>query len=354
MSSEDHASAMSMAPAERLGPSDCRIAVVPSMGLGDGCVYLVLASNLARAGYQVTLFSNHLAPIASWFPAFKTLSLPAPEKTLATLDSYDLAICDLGSMAGRLDIPLAETAKRVVFVGTCKVDPSVLANPASTALAKLPASKRVLLQDMAQAAGSLRCLDDDSVTMVDQAVHFCISKLGIENATKDIELAPPKSLQHRRFVNRIMIHPLSYNAKKNWPREKFVSLAQRLIAKGLAPEFVLSPKEQIAHGSAFSGGFPMPSFQDARALAEYLFESGYVIGNDSGIGHLASLLGIPVLTLYRKRRDGFCWRPGWCRGAVVRPALSLGIARDAWPHLMSVGRVEKAFQTLKTTVEKGE
>jgi len=321
----------------------CNIAVVPSMGLGDGCVYLVLAANLARAGYTVTVYSNQLAPLADWLPAFDVVPLPMPAETFAVLDGFDLVISDLGSMVTRHEVPASDLAERYMFVGTCKVNPQLVRNPAAAALARLTPDKHVLLSRLVAGAGSLRCVDDDRISMVDQAVRFCSERLGLSNATKDVGLLAPVHLKFRRYSKRVMIHPLSYNPKKNWPREKYMSLARRLEAKGLEPQFVLSPKERAEHGQHFMSGFDAPVFPDTSALAEHLFESGYVIGNDSGVGHLASLLGVPVLTLYRKRRDGFCWRPDWAPGAVVRPAMTLGIIRNAWPLFMSVSRVERAF-----------
>ena len=53
-----------------------------------------------------------------------------------------------------------------------------------------------------------------------------------------------------------------------------------------------------------------------------------------------------VLTVYRKRRDGFCWRPGWGHNAVVRPSVSIGAMRDAWIYSLSVGRVERALRAV--------
>ena len=48
----------------RVDRADCHVAVVPSLGLGDSLIYLIVANNLARAGFKVTLLSNHLAHFA--------------------------------------------------------------------------------------------------------------------------------------------------------------------------------------------------------------------------------------------------------------------------------------------------
>ncbi|KIQ00505.1 MULTISPECIES: glycosyltransferase family 9 protein [Pseudomonas] len=335
-------------------PADCRLALVPSMGLGDGCIYLVLAANLARAGYNVTVLSNHFGALNEWLPLFEARCLPAPDETFAVLDDFDLVISDLGSMLTRHGEAASELARRYVFVGTLRVDPRFIEQPATEALARLPAEKSLLLAPLAAAAGPLRCLPDDHASMVEQAVAFCRSRLGLAHACDDIGMQVPSTLAHRRHAQRVMLHPLSYNAKKNWPAEKYLALARRLRAAGYQPQFVLSPKERHEYLHVFEPEFDVPEFSDAKALAGHLYESGYVIGNDSGVGHLASALGIPVLTLYRKRSDGFCWRPGWGRGRVVRPAFSLSFLRNHWAFFMSVNRVARGFRALSQQVKVGQ
>lgn len=333
-------------------PSDCRLALVPSMGLGDGCIYLVLAANLARAGYKVTVFSNHVGALNNWFALFDAQPLPPPAHTFHVLDEFDLVISDLGSMVTRHGEAAEMLARRYAFVGTLKVDPRFIEFPAIDALARLSPCKSSLLAPLAAAAGPLRCLSNDRVSMVEQAVAFCSERMGLVGAHDGVGLQVPPNLKHRLYPRRVMLHPLSYNEKKNWPAHKYVALARQLRKEGYDPQFVLSPKERRDHLEVFGTEFEIPPFADAQALAAYLYESGYVIGNDSGVGHLASMLGIPVLTIYRKRRDGFCWRPGWGQGHVVRPAVSPGILRNQWRRFLSVGRVLRSFHVLREQVER--
>lgn len=324
--------------------SDCHVAVVPSLGLGDSLIYLIVANNLARAGYSVTLLSNHLVHFAQWLPNIRVLPFPQPEQTQALADAYDLVLSDCGGIVTSLQQDPGCLAQRFVFVGTLRVHPDYLQDHSERLLACLGHDKARLMRELASCAGPIRTIDDDSLTMVEQAVAFCRGKLAIQNASAAVGFVVPPTLVARRHRRRVMLHPVSYNVKKNWPYEKYLRLARRLRQQGFDPQFVLSPKERDEWAPRFEAEFAVPQFANAQELAAYLYESGYVIGNDSGVGHLASALGVPVLTIYRKRRDGFCWRPGWGRNKVVRPYISMGAIKHAWMVFLSVSRVERAFK----------
>lgn len=326
--------------------SDCRIAVVPALGLGDSLIYLIVANNLARAGYSVTLLSNHLAHFAQWLPSIRVLPFPQPEQTHALADAYDLVLSDCGGIVTSLQQTSTCLAQHFVFVGTLRVHPDYLQDHRERLAARLGPAKAGLMRELASCAGPIRTRDDDSLSMVEQAVAFCQSKLAIPNAVAEAGFVAPSTLVARRHRQRVMLHSTSYNVKKNWPYEKYLRLARRLKQQGFDPQFVLSPKERAEWAPRFEAEFAVPQFANTQELAAYLYESGYVIGNDSGVGHLASALGVPVLTIYRKRRDGFCWRPGWGRNAVVRPLISMGAIKHVWMIFLSVSRVERAFTTL--------
>lgn len=326
--------------------SDCHIALVPSLGLGDSLIYLVLANNLALAGYRVTMLSNHLAHFADWLPNFAVLPFPKREETHSLAGDYDLVLSDCGGIVVGLDRDPLQLAKHYVFVGTLRVDPAYILDHSARVEQRCGPEKAVLMSALSRCAGAMRVIDDPSVTMVEQAVAFCRTRLGIERASSDPGFSIPADHVARRYPQRVMLHPTSYNRKKNWPAQKYLRLARRLKRQGYDPQFVLSPKERAEWSAQLGDAFPIPHFANARELAVYLYESGYIIGNDSGVGHLGAALGVPVLTVYRKRRDGFCWRPGWGNNLVVRPLISLGAVKNAWKYFLSVGRVERAFGRL--------
>ncbi|MFP3244975.1 MAG: glycosyltransferase family 9 protein, partial [Paraburkholderia sp.] len=87
--------------------------------------------------------------------------------------------------------------------------------------------------------------------------------------------------------------------------------------------------------------------------AAWLYESGWFIGNDSGVGHLASALGIPTLTLFRRRRVAQRWRPGFTVGDIVLPSWwvpTAALKERWWRESIGVGRVLKAFRALRLRV----
>jgi hypothetical protein len=80
-----------------------------------------------------------------------------------------------------------------------------------------------------------------------------------------------------------------------------------------------------------------------------VYESGWFIGNDSGIGHLASNLGIPSISLFRRRRVAERWRPAWGLVDVVLPwqwVPSAYLKERFWRHTLTCNRVLSAFARL--------
>ena len=143
-------------------------------------------------------------------------------------------------------------------------------------------------------------------------------------ATKDNGFRPPQGLIHRKYKKRVAIHTTSGEAARNWPIEKFLKVAGWLESQGYEP--VLLPL--------------FPSLED---LASYIYESGYFLGNDSGPGHLASLLQIPHLILGREERHMRHWRPGWGQGEVVVPP-AWGYCQKRWKTFVTTNNVIKTLE----------
>jgi hypothetical protein len=120
----------------------------------------------------------------------------------------------------------------------------------------------------------------------------------------------------------LAIHPGSGGASKCWPVERFAALIARLwqrhipilLLAGPADETRLAELEQLLPSPPDSSLWHRltnaPLLEVARQLH---FCRGY-LGNDTGITHLAALLGVPTLALFGPS-DPAIWQP---QGPIVR------------------------------------
>ena len=154
-------------------------------------------------------------------------------------------------------------------------------------------------------------------------------------------LVPLKGLTRNRFPNRIAIHPTSSSVEKNWPKSSFLRLRDELSGMGWDPVFIVSPSEATEWNAP-----KLPTLSD---LATFLYESGYLIGNDSGPGHLASNLGIPTVIIGQCKDHLTFWRPGWLRGELAHPPSWTGktkLTKNNWKLFISLNRVIKQFKKI--------
>jgi ADP-heptose:LPS heptosyltransferase len=92
----------------------------------------------------------------------------------------------------------------------------------------------------------------------------------------------------------LALHPGSGAPAKNWPTERFHSLAAALspdrpwlLVRGPAEAVVPAPR-----GAVVAHELPL------RALGAVLARAGLFVGNDSGVSHLAAAEGAPTLALF--------------------------------------------------------
>jgi ADP-heptose:LPS heptosyltransferase len=152
-------------------------------------------------------------------------------------------------------------------------------------------------------------------------------------------LAPPSGLIHRRFKRRIAIHPTASSDEKIWPRDQFLKVANLLSNEGYEPVFTVSPLEAAAWES--------PLFPTLGDLASFVYESGAFLGNDSGTGHLASLLQIPHLIIAGNGLQMPLWKTGWYPGTIVAPPswlMQIKYFRARWKKFISYKHVIKKFK----------
>jgi ADP-heptose:LPS heptosyltransferase len=115
------------------------------------------------------------------------------------------------------------------------------------------------------------------------------------------------TLEERRKV--IILHPGSGSKRKVWPSDRFLNLAELLQDRfGSKTLIVLGPAEGPEMETVFPNTFVHVKGLSLLQLASVMEGCRLFIGNDSGISHLASALGIPTIAIFGPT-DPRVWSP---------------------------------------------
>ncbi|MBS0624611.1 MAG: hypothetical protein JSS32_01005 [Verrucomicrobia bacterium] len=308
-----------------MGP---RAAVFCHNGLGDGVVSLVLSNNLQLNGWAVDTYQNAIGSMQTWFPHLPVMSYPGPEAVPKILSSYDWFFVFQNDSS--------EFVQRLIKEGKHRF-------PDQLKVIYIYPSKHIVNEPY-----YLDAQIDPSLPVAENMRLFCEKILHLPKITKSNGFIPPAELEHRKYRKRVAIHPTSSRDGKNWPREKFVKLALHLRDEGYEPVFI-SGAEWAVHG------IESRTFPTLDLLCSYLYESGYLIGNDSGLGHLASALGVPTLTLSRRKALANLWAPSFQKGVVITPSSWIPNIRGFrlrdrhWKKFISVKKAWRGFERLVQT-----
>jgi heptosyltransferase-3 len=296
-----------ISPAAFRGPVG-RVAFVASNAIGDTLVSMVIVRNLIDHGFDVTVYGTPAHALRLWFPDVAVLPLPQ------------------GNIAA------AFASYNTVFQMQWNQPLSDLIDVHSHVLT---------LHDVE--------FGDRSGCMAQRFADFCRDDLALSAAARDNGMRAPAGLEHRRHGTRVIIHPEASTEDKRWFSHRFMRLAQRLRKRGYDVQFVIAPHERERWPDLEKFDIPAPHFADLHALACCVYESGWFIGNDSGVGHLASNLGIPSLSLFRRRRVAERWRPAWGTVDVVLPwqwVPTAYLKEKLWRQTLTCNHVLTAFARL--------
>ncbi len=192
-----------------------------------------------------------------------------------------------------------------------------------------------IVQKNLKAAGACRVLCASPQVQDRHAIDTLLApleELGINQAGAFSRLALKE--QHlrngrqraKKFGKRIIaIHPGSGSPKKNWPFERFVTLAEKLAAETeFKPVFTVGEADSAVAGELTRIRCPAPVLPQCSLveLAEFLSACAGYVSNDSGITHLAAALGIPVVALFGPS-DPARWAPRGPNARVLHDAGGL-------------------------------
>lgn len=117
-----------------------------------------------------------------------------------------------------------------------------------------------------------------------------------------------------RGGRRVAIAPGSGGARKNWPLDRFAAVADAL-RRDAAVTWVLGPAEADLRPPAARGDRIVRGRPIART-AQVISACALLLGNDSGLAHLAAALSVAVVALFAVS-DAAVWAPA----AAAAPVL---------------------------------
>ena len=326
-----------------------RIALVAFSSLGDGLIYLMMAENLRLNGFAVTYFGDIAYQMRTWIPQFEIRPYPAPQEFDATLADFDLVLMSPPQfLRDSMDHVMTDAMRRKWLLICQKTPDEWRFSLTESKRTQLPPEVFAALQGLLDCGGSLRDRPYSTESVVDITLEYMRKRMGLAHLERNVALTPPPGLQLRRHRRRVIVSPDSaWPEKKDWPPRAFLKLCRTLRAQGDDPKIVVAPRNHARWLRMSGNTFETPVFHDIGELAAYIYESGVVIANDSGNGHLASFLGVPVVTIYRKKNPDFHWRPDWAPARVVCPRFTLpGFNGEIWKPFVTVGDVVAARKAL--------
>jgi heptosyltransferase-3 len=119
----------------------------------------------------------------------------------------------------------------------------------------------------------------------------------------------------RSLTDPVVIHPGSGSVRKNLSPGLWTAILKRIRSE---PSFrdrrkvlLLGPAEESLRGffeDRLAGGEKLVFCPEERKLRELLAGAGFYVGHDSGVTHLAAMLGAPTAAIFRESRLAL-WRP---------------------------------------------
>lgn len=171
-----------------------------------------------------------------------------------------------------------------------------------------------------------------NVHVGDHLVHT-LAPAGVESSDGWPRLELPARVETLSWrSDRALVHPGSGSPRKNWAPQAFAGVLRALRGWGIEPILVCGPADDAAVSDVLAelqgDEVEIIRPRNVSALAALLAEASLYVGNDSGVSHLASLLGVPSVAIFGTT-DPARWAP---RGERVEVLGGPG----SWPTLGEV------------------
>lgn len=242
-------------------PAAPRLLVVELWGLGDVALAVPFLRTAARHAQVTLLAKSHAGALLRRFcPEVEVIPLTAP--WTAHRGKYRLAQWPWRELSSLVD---TLRARRFAVAVSVRADPRDHLLMALTGAGLRAGFPRM---------GSSLLLTDRLARPADPHRTAAWSALA-----RHLGFGTPPPVAAKPATRDIVIHTGAAQPTREWPRERFEEIATRLRATG----------RTVTVLDASSGGLD--------ELVATLGATGRFIGNDSGPGHVAALLGVPTFTI---------------------------------------------------------
>jgi len=297
-----------------------KVAILPSNGIGDALIFLQAVKGFKDHGYDVSIYHDSIKTLET---KLSYLKIYPRKNLLKDYLSFDLIYTqyDDSKETKELIFLRKNHPSFYVFYPTHKKEKH---GPLNTKdFASNP--EKSMIENLKKSLNHFFSLSTD---------HDKILDLNYKN--------------HRIKTKRVVIHAFSTEPKRMWPLKKYLALAYKLKKLGLSPYFIMSPEEQ----KKFSHPVSTKSFNSLADLSEFIHESGFFIGNESGPSHMASLLNIPSIVIAQDHKRMKLWKPDFYPVHVITPPSwipnfkGLRLRQDHWEWFISTNTILAQFKKL--------
>jgi heptosyltransferase III len=296
--------------------------LIPAKTIGDALILMILANHLKNEGFEVTIMHDNILSLKNWFSDYII------KKYCEDFSEYDHIIFQHDDKKSLYINELREKNKNKKF---------------SVCYFTYKQSKHGPLKEFDIV------LDNDRPIAQSLAIS-CQKFFNLDQSNLKTGIVIPKNLTHKKYKNRIIIHPSSSDKKKCWTKKKFIKLALRLKNLGYNVVISVATTERDNWIELKKFDIEIPVFNTLNDFASYLYESYYLIGNDSFAVHLASLLEIDHIVIAGNKKLLKIWQPGWRRSNLIFPSSwvpnfkPFRLREKHFQNFISVKKVLKIFK----------
>ncbi|OGV62059.1 MAG: hypothetical protein A2498_07515 [Lentisphaerae bacterium RIFOXYC12_FULL_60_16] len=210
-----------------------------------------------------------------------------------------------------------------------------------------------VVRNLKKAGLSQVAVRDPSTTVCHQADHLeqIVGAVDLDDPVRRLPLRLSAATQQagtvrmpRRCRPLVVIHPGSGSAIKNWPVDRFIRIAEWVDGAGYTPVFTIGEADAVVRYELErrNNRYPLLEGLSIREMAGLLSRAALYLGNDSGISHLAAVIGIRTFVVFGPT-DPDVWAPVGQAVTVIRPdrlnaqALRSITAEQVWQIMRPFG-----------------